>query len=230
MHDRLNGLDAHEYVGKGKIPGHPNFLQRRLDWDRPAFTMTGAAHLHHPDEPRLVNTAEAAAICGYPPGYLFVGPLAAKYAQMAKAVTPPAGEWLAGMVAEGLRAGAPAEPGTRVHDFIAGPAAAPRPPRVARVRPEGVAPEPAVEPEELVLPAQASALPLWETFTGPTAIAKALIAEGHGDEAVLRTTRHAIAGAKAAGAKWPHLFTRTDLARLRARLERDAATPTKGTV
>lgn len=220
VHDRLNGRSADDYVGKGRIPGHPNFLQRRLDWDRPSFTMTGGPHLHHPDEPRPITVAEAAAVCGYPPGYAFVGPMASQYSQMAKAVTPPAGEWLAGMVAAGIRAAAPVEPATRVHDFLRGEAAVqavPRQPRARAASPPTPA-EPSGPEPELAMPAQTSALPLWEAYTGPTMIAKALIAEGHGDDAILRTCRHAINGAKAAGAKWPHLFTRTDLARLRARL------------
>lgn len=64
----------------------------------------------------------------------------------------------------------------------------------------------------------------WKRFDGPTAIANALIAKGANDDAILAETKAAIKGAKAARAKWPHLFTRTDLKRLRARLAKKAKT------
>lgn len=62
----------------------------------------------------------------------------------------------------------------------------------------------------------------WKRFDGPTAIAKAMIANGAKDNAILAETKAAIKGAKAARTKWPHLFTRTDLKRLRARLAKKA--------
>jgi len=66
-------------------------------------------------------------------------------------------------------------------------------------------------------PSQESVLPLWETYNGPTALAKVLIEEGHNDGAILAATGAAIRGAKSAGAKWPVFFTRRDLGKLRAR-------------
>jgi hypothetical protein len=44
-------------------------------------------------------------ICGYPAGYEFVGRLGDRYAQVAKAVLPPAGEWVARQARAALEAG-----------------------------------------------------------------------------------------------------------------------------
>ena len=55
----------------------------------------------------------------------------------------------------------------------------------------------------------------WLELPGPSALARILIAEGRGDDEVLSATK-TVFGARTDGA--PHLFTRTDLARLRARI------------
>lgn len=229
--------DPSTYVlnAQGKVKGRPGFLYKRLAWDGVSPTLTGsAAKTFHPDLDRYITVLEKQLLCGYPEDYVFEGPPINQLAQVAQAVMPPVGEWLARNVMAAIKRGAPADPTVAaVVDLEAAwaakaPAVAPRP---KASRPANVT-EPVSAPlrpaYESVRPAQASTLPLWDEFSGPTAIARALIADGHGDGAILATTAEAIKGAKAAnatvdGKPWPHLFTSTDLKRLRARLERDAA-------
>lgn len=87
---------------RGHVIGRPAFTQLRLEWDRPAPTMIGGAHMFHPEEDRALSYQEAALLCGYPPGYEFVGRLGDRYCQIARAVMPPVGEWLAGNVKRAL--------------------------------------------------------------------------------------------------------------------------------
>lgn len=84
------------------IRGRPSFIRRRLHWDRPSFTVVGGPHLFHPDEDRILSVQEVAAICCYPKEYSFIGSKNDRYAQIAKAVLPPAGEWIAGNIRRGL--------------------------------------------------------------------------------------------------------------------------------
>jgi DNA (cytosine-5)-methyltransferase 1 len=58
--------------------------------------------------------------------------------------------------------------------------------------------------------------PEWLSLPGPTALARILIAEGRGDDEVLSATKTCFGGRT----EGPHLFTRKDLERLRARIER----------
>lgn len=241
----FNKLHGTTYERGHRVAGRPAFLYRRLAWEQLAFTTTGAARHFHPDEPRLLTVPEQAALCGYPDGYRWSGNASAAYEQMSKAVLPSAGEWLARNAARGIVAGIEVvAPETKVVDFldVAGPAlttrgtirlAPPSPSRPKMPKTAGevaqalVAKAPratttyvATEPARL---AQASALPVWEEFRGPSALAKALIAEGHEDGPILAATAEAIKGAAAAGVRWPHLFTRTDLARMRDRIAKKAA-------
>lgn len=238
-YNRIHGTDYEQ--GK-RVKGRPAFLYRRLAWDQLAFTTTGDPKHFHPEEPRLLTVREQAAICGYPPDYVFLGNAHMQFNQLSKAVLPQAGEWLAQNVMTGLTLNVPTgEPTTQVVDFIAdsvregtlttsgvrtsAPSAQPtRPPREPGLTRKGKV---AIRPErptfEPAVPAQASTLPVWETFSGPTALAKVLIAEGADDGPILAATAAAIRGAKAAGVMWPHLFTRTDLQRLRARLSKESA-------
>lgn len=67
----------------------------RLEWDRPAFTITGLASnvtagpFTHPVRDRAITPAEAAALQGFPADYTFKGKPAAQYQQIGNAVPPP---------------------------------------------------------------------------------------------------------------------------------------------
>jgi len=80
---------------RGKVPGRPAFLLRRLHPDKLCPTMTGSCCLIHPKEDRFLSVAENAAMCGFPPDYEFVNKHGNAYAQLAKGVMPPVAEHLA---------------------------------------------------------------------------------------------------------------------------------------
>lgn len=86
----------------GGVKGRPGFLNQRLVWDEPAPTITGGPQFFHPAEPRPLTIVEQQVMCGYPPTYQFVGSTGDKYAQIAKAVLPPAARWISGIVADGI--------------------------------------------------------------------------------------------------------------------------------
>lgn len=112
-----------KYVAGQKMAGRPSFMHRRLAWDEPSFTVAGGQHLYHPEEPRSLTVAEQAALLGYPRGYIFVGRPTAQYAQIGKAVTPPAAFWLAENVRRGLERNEPVDPLRRrstLWDFLKG--------------------------------------------------------------------------------------------------------------
>lgn len=97
--DRMNpGMKKQGVVCKGR----PGFLKFRLAWDEPSRVLLGGAHLFHPVKHRYITVEEAAALCGYPRGFEFIGGLSKQYAQVAQAVMPPVGEYLARMVRRGL--------------------------------------------------------------------------------------------------------------------------------
>jgi DNA (cytosine-5)-methyltransferase 1 len=79
----------------GKIAGRPSMLKYRLHPDEPSPTQPGGAIIFHHKEDRYLTIGEAAALCGYPADYEFVGSVSNAYAQMGKAVLPPVGEHLA---------------------------------------------------------------------------------------------------------------------------------------
>lgn len=111
------------YVAGRKMAGRPSFMHRRLAWDEPSFTVAGGQHLYHPEERRSLTVAEQAALLGYPRDYEFVGRPTAQYAQIGKAVTPPAARWLAQQVRRALERAAPVDPDRRsstMWDFLKG--------------------------------------------------------------------------------------------------------------
>lgn len=230
--EREHPPETHVRTAHGTVRGRPRFLDSRLAWDRPSPTLTGGETKFHPDAPRYITLLEQQLLCGYPEGYVFEGnTMANRRAQTAQAVMPPTGEWLGRNVMRALEADVPADPSAPptladLETGHIGPLDAPHPVNIldealkhATPRPR-IAPRPEFPP---AVPSQESALPTWETHSGPTALAKVLIAEGHQDGPILAATGAAIRGAKAAGATWPHLFTKTDLARLRARIAKQIA-------
>lgn len=107
----------HEAAGE-HVPGRPQFLCRRLRPDTPSFTLTGGTQHIHFKEDRWISVPEAAALCGYPRDFEFVGTLGQQYAQVAQAVMPPVGEYLAKIAAAGIKANKKPRPGFERVDVL----------------------------------------------------------------------------------------------------------------
>jgi len=75
-------------------PGSFPDVYGRLWWDRPAITITrecahvGNGRYTHPEQDRLLTVREMALLQGFPPDYMFVGSLPARYNQIGDAVPP----------------------------------------------------------------------------------------------------------------------------------------------
>jgi site-specific DNA-cytosine methylase len=104
LRDTFNKIHGTPLVDPNRqiIKGRPSFIRRRLHRDQPSFTVVGGPHLFHPTEERLLSVPEVAALCCYPPEYEFVGRINDRYAQIAKAVLPPSGAWIASNLRRGL--------------------------------------------------------------------------------------------------------------------------------
>ena len=90
--------------GKEYTPGRPGFLCNRLNSKRPAGSLTGSATKIHPKKHRFISIDESKALCGTPMGFQYVGEIGDQYAQVAKAVMPPMGEYVARCVADAIEA------------------------------------------------------------------------------------------------------------------------------
>jgi DNA (cytosine-5)-methyltransferase 1 len=86
-------------------PGSFPDVYGRLWWDRPAVTITrecghvGNGRYVHPEQDRLLTVREMALLQGFPPDYVFEGPLSAKYNQIGDAVPPIVAECVAQHIA-----------------------------------------------------------------------------------------------------------------------------------
>lgn len=87
----------------GHVKGRPGFLINRLDESKPSPVLTGSATKIHPRKDRFISIEESKAICGLPRDFQFEGSLGNKYAQLAKAVMPPVGEYVAACAAEAIK-------------------------------------------------------------------------------------------------------------------------------
>lgn len=84
---------------------------RRLDWDKPAPTITGKANrkatgLCHPQALRPLSVKECARIQGFPDDWAFAGSMHDAYQQIGNAVPVKLGEAVGRAVLEALRGGA----------------------------------------------------------------------------------------------------------------------------
>lgn len=113
--------DTYDRLYKGPqlspVRGRPGFLHRRLEWDKPCPVTTGGCTLYHPDENRSISVREVALLCGYPKDYSLVGSVSSCYAQLAKAVTPPCGAWIASLISKSLSLGYPVINVNRTHVY-----------------------------------------------------------------------------------------------------------------
>jgi DNA (cytosine-5)-methyltransferase 1 len=94
----------------GKRRGSFPDIYGRLWWDRPAITITrecghpGNGRYLHPEQDRMLSVREMAILQGFPPDYVFTGPLSARYNQIGDAVPPLISKQIADLVA-GLKLG-----------------------------------------------------------------------------------------------------------------------------
>jgi DNA (cytosine-5)-methyltransferase 1 len=97
------GLLIRSMIGKraGSFPD----IYGRLGWDRPAITVTrecahpGNGRYLHPEQDRMLSVREMALLQGFPPDYVFTGPVSARYNQIGDAVPPMISLQLAEMIA-----------------------------------------------------------------------------------------------------------------------------------
>lgn len=94
-----------EVEGRGGLEGGtPSVLYKRLDLDKPAPVMLSSLKRCHPTEPRYLNWSEWLALCGVPHTFkTSVRAAEAATQELARAVLPPVGRWLATAVREGLK-------------------------------------------------------------------------------------------------------------------------------
>jgi site-specific DNA-cytosine methylase len=116
--ERLYGEEGATHEN-GHRKGRPGFLHYKLDPSKLCTTVTGGNHIYHHAEPRCLTVLEQQLLCGYPADYKFYGAPSNQYAQIAKAVLPPAGKWVATLVRKGLERGERIrKPGVELHNFI----------------------------------------------------------------------------------------------------------------
>lgn len=108
------------YLSQGNEPPAPGFLLTRASADKPCRTLLGGWHIFHPTEDRFLGHHEAARVCGYPDDYVFARSAGDYMHQIARAVTPFAGEYIGKVAADGVQSGVPVvEPQEWVINFMA---------------------------------------------------------------------------------------------------------------
>jgi site-specific DNA-cytosine methylase len=117
-YDSIYGDSRLGELRPGQRAGKPSFLDLRLDLAKPAPTCVGGFHYYHPTEARHLTIRETQVLCGYPSTYEFTDRLDTCYRQIAQAVMPPVGRWLANVIADALDANAPRGTGLRSYDLI----------------------------------------------------------------------------------------------------------------
>jgi site-specific DNA-cytosine methylase len=101
--DRRSAKEIALAAAEGRnVRGRPSFQRFRLRADGQSQTLTGMPHKIHPTLDRIISVEESAALCGYPRDFEFLGSTNKRYAQVAQAVMPPVGEYVARMVAASL--------------------------------------------------------------------------------------------------------------------------------
>jgi DNA (cytosine-5)-methyltransferase 1 len=80
---------------------------RRLEWDRPSYTVDtrfgDPRYFLHPSQQRGFSAREAARIQGFPDSYVFSGPTKVQFRMIGNAVPPPMGKAIAEFVRLALR-------------------------------------------------------------------------------------------------------------------------------
>lgn len=91
-------------TGKQFFKGRPGFSKVKLDPNDVCQTIVGNNIFHH-SEPRHLTLGEQKALCGYPPGWRVENEgrhSSARFDLLTRAVMPPIGRWISGMVARSL--------------------------------------------------------------------------------------------------------------------------------
>ncbi len=85
----LSPEERRSYIKTSPEKLHSN-IYRRLEWDKPAFTITHArkAMILHPQQNRIISVREAARLQSFPDAYRFYGGITSQYQQVADAVPP----------------------------------------------------------------------------------------------------------------------------------------------
>jgi DNA (cytosine-5)-methyltransferase 1 len=117
VYDKKYGTTKFDPVRRKHV-GRPGFMWTKINPERHAPTITGGAIYYHHYWPRTLTWREQMALCGYPRDYYFEGRLAKKFQQIAQAVMPPVGEWLARTVKAALEVNEPIRVGFVVRDFL----------------------------------------------------------------------------------------------------------------
>lgn len=232
--------DIARLIGQVKFAGH---MLTRASIDQPCPVVYGLARYVHPTEDRLLTLRELMRLMGYPDDFTFGVDQATALRMLGKSICPPVGDWLAGEVAAylrgdrdvlyqrealfdccsdppkrglppetGLEAGSGVEEDASSHDL--GELADATGTQVTPGVPEGRLTKTVTRRPRTQLP-DVTIDPAWEELPGPTALARLLIGSGATDDEILAATGGTF-GHRAA--PLPHLFTRKDLERLRARI------------
>lgn len=98
-------MDPEKLIVKenGCVQGRPAFSVKRLRTEGQSHVITGGMSFVHPTKHRFLTVEEQQLLCTYPPGFIFYGAISGQYAQIGKAVMPATAEYLARVVAHGLR-------------------------------------------------------------------------------------------------------------------------------
>lgn len=103
----LNGTDddrAEMQAAVAACEWKPSFLNRKLVWDAPGFTVVNLSQHVHPLRPRFLTWREGLRLCGYPDDFLVAQSEGATQAMM-----PLVGEHVARIAAAAIRRAKPAE-------------------------------------------------------------------------------------------------------------------------
>lgn len=84
------------------VPGRPHLMAHRIQPDRPIGTVTSVVAQVHYRHNRYLGHEEILKLCGWPLDYKFAGRPGAWQAEIAKAVQPPAGEYIARVCAASI--------------------------------------------------------------------------------------------------------------------------------
>lgn len=103
MSDEIMSQTYWKYKSGKNPTGRPGLLNRRLDYDKPSYTLTGGCHWIHPEQDRYITVREKARLMGVPDDFNFASKnVHTAYAEVGKAVSPVVGRWVAGQVLDSL--------------------------------------------------------------------------------------------------------------------------------
>lgn len=94
LHSEFNRIYNVSFKKGARIRNRPGFLVKRLYKKQVTYAVVGNT-LIHPVYNRFLNIEEYGALCTYPKNYKWIGSKSSIPSQMARAVMPKVGEWLA---------------------------------------------------------------------------------------------------------------------------------------